>query len=147
MRDPGSVSDGLTEPLPRALRAGLRDTLLALKARVRTRAFHPELALGVPGGKCVTFELSPADRYDHALRADIIGAMLHRARSVCPEQVCWLSRPGHPSLHDLDADWLAAARTAYAEAGAPLTMVIITKTGWFDPRTGVGQTWRRLRRR
>lgn len=58
----------------------------------------------------------------------------------------WLTRRGDPAvLQDLDARWLAAARAAYAEAGSPLTFVVVGRRGWHDPRSGVGRTWVRLR--
>jgi hypothetical protein len=57
----------------------------------------------------------------------------------------WLTRPGELALHDLDVAWLSAAASAYAEAGADLTMVVVNRRGWRDPRSGAGQTWVRLR--
>lgn len=147
MRDPGPVPPGLAAPAPLALRRGLRTTVLDLKTRYRRRRFTPMVTLGFPAGDQVTHVLEPGVAYDFALRAEVVGALLHRSRASRPEPVCWLSRPGQPTLHDLDADWLAAAMAAYAEAAVPLTLVIVTTTGWFDPRTGVGQTWRRLRHR
>ncbi|MXG88559.1 hypothetical protein [Nocardioides flavescens] len=58
----------------------------------------------------------------------------------------WLTRAGDPALlQDLDAHWLAAAGAAYAEAGAALTFVVVGRRGWYDPRSGVGRTWVRLR--
>jgi hypothetical protein len=57
----------------------------------------------------------------------------------------WLTRSGELALHDLDVEWLTAAASAYAEAGVDLTMVVVNRRGWRDPRSGVGQTWVRLR--
>ena len=68
-----------------------------------------------------------------------------RQEAPWPAPWVWLTRSGELALHDLDVAWLAAAATAYAEAGADLTMVVVTRRGWRDPRSGVGRTWVRLR--
>jgi hypothetical protein len=47
----------------------------------------------------------------------------------------------------MDAEWLSAARSAFAEAGVDLTMVVVTRRGWWDPRSGRRREWKRLRRR
>ncbi len=54
-------------------------------------------------------------------------------------------RLGDLALQDVDLAWLAAARAAYAEAELPLVMVVVSRTAWRDPRSGVGRSWRRLR--
>jgi hypothetical protein len=59
----------------------------------------------------------------------------------------WLTRAGPLDLQDVDAAWLAAARIATAEAGVSLTMVVVTRHGWLDPRSGVRREWKRLRQR
>jgi hypothetical protein len=50
-------------------------------------------------------------------------------------------------VEDLDLAWLAAARSASAEAAVALVLVVVTRSGWFDPRTGVRREWKRLRTR
>ena len=59
--------------------------------------------------------------------------------------IVWLTRPGELDLQDVDAAWLAASRAAFAEAERELTFVVVTRTGWRDPRTATQRTWRRLR--
>ena len=59
----------------------------------------------------------------------------------------WLTRAGPLDLQDVDAAWLAAARTAASEAGVALTMVVVTRRGWCDPRSGARREWKRLRDR
>ena len=73
--------------------------------------------------------------------------MLRRTTTSRRAPLVWLTRPGELDLQDVDAAWLAAARTAYAEAAAPLTMVVVTRRGWRDPRSGVRREWKRLRQR
>ena len=63
------------------------------------------------------------------------------------QPLVWLTRHGDLDLQDLDAAWLAAAWSAHAERGLPLTMVVVNRHGWLDPRTGATQEWVRLRRR
>ena len=59
----------------------------------------------------------------------------------------WLTRTGDFVLEDPDAAWLSAARSAYAEAGLCITMVVVTRRGWWDPRSGASRKWKRLRAR
>ena len=59
----------------------------------------------------------------------------------------WLTRSGPLEAGDLDLAWLAAARSASAEAGVDLMLVVVTRRGWFDPRSGVRRVWQRLRDR
>ncbi len=84
---------------------------------------------------------------EHGLRADVLAALLGRAGQADGPPLVWLTRPGELSLHDVDVDWLAAAQSAYAEAGVPLTMVVVTRRGWWDPRSDVRRVWKRLRQR
>jgi hypothetical protein len=93
------------------------------------------------------FALTPGDDADHALRTDVVAALLRRTTRPGVEPVLWLTRPGPLDLQDEDAAWLAAARAATGEAGRALTMVVVTRKGWRDPRSGVQRTWRRLRPR
>ena len=63
------------------------------------------------------------------------------------QPLVWLTRPGELALHDVDAAWTTACAAAYAEAGTPFTMVVVTRQGWWDPRSDVRRVWRRLRER
>ena len=53
----------------------------------------------------------------------------------------------HTFLHDVDAAWLAAAGQAFGESGRHLTLVVVTRQGWWDPRSGTSRVWKRLRAR
>ena len=49
-------------------------------------------------------------------------------------------------MHDLDLQWLAAARTAFGMHGRPLEgFYALTRTGWRDVLTGESRVWKRLR--
>jgi hypothetical protein len=141
--------EGIEEPVGRQLLQVLRHAVLEHVTRERRRAFAPLLHVGTPGGPVDLFAPDPHDDppLDHALRADVLAALLRRHRSAGTVPLVWLTRPGELCLQDVDAAWLAAARTATAEADLPLTMVVVTRRGWWDPRSGTTRTWRRLRAR
>ena len=67
-----------------------------------------------------------------------MAALLRRTAGAPEEQLVWLTRAGDLELQDVDAAWLAAARAAVLEAGVPLTLVIVNRHGWWDPRSGAG---------
>ncbi|WP_182526427.1 hypothetical protein [Nocardioides dongkuii] len=141
------MDSGLVEPVdPRRaalLRRAVRDHALAEPRRV----FPARLHVGTPGGGQRVLSLD--EPTDHALRTDVVAAMLRRAASEAApgDVVVWLTRPGALDLQDVDARWLAASLAACGEAGRPLTMVVVNRHGWRDPRTGTARHWKRLRRR
>ena len=139
--------EGLVDPLPPDLHAALRRAALDHALSERRRLFTPALHVGSPGGVQAVLALASGERLDHALRTDLVAALRHRVAGEVPAPVTWLTRPGDLALQDLDALWLAAARAAWAEAGASLTLVVVDRHGWRDPRSGLTRTWRRLRRR
>lgn len=138
---------GIEEPVSRAMASVLRRAVLDHTVSERRRAYPPLLHVGVPGGIEEVVAADPDDVLDHALRADIVAALLRRTRRPGFVPLLWLTRPGPLELQDVDAQWLGSARTASAEAGVGLTLVVVTRRGWSDPRTGVRREWQRLRRR
>lgn len=137
----------LSEPVPRETAVLLRRATLEFVVSERRRVFPPVLRIGDPTGPHVAIEVPSATRLDHGLRSDLAAAALSRALLHTDMPLCWLTRPGALTLHDEDAAWLPCARTAFDEADVPFTMVVVTRRGWFDPRSGVCREWRRLRRR
>jgi hypothetical protein len=136
---------GIREPVDPALERLLR-TAVFEHARTETRRqFPPVLHVGVPGIRARRFTV---DRpLDHALRTDVVEAMLRPAveRGVVP--LLWLTRRGDTVAHDVDALWCAAAHAAGGELGLSLGLVIVTRRSWHDPRTGVARQWKRPRLR
>lgn len=131
------------EPLDDAIRAQLRRVVFALRQAERGRSFGPVIHVGLPHGEYAAAPAAPAT--DHALRADVTARLL---RWPPEEQACgvWLTRTGALLPHDLDPAWLAAARSAFAEAETELAwFVVVTKAGWLRPATGERAEWRRLR--
>jgi len=124
----------------RLLRRAVLDHALAEHRRVHLPLLH----VGTPGGAHEVHPVRPDEPDDHALRVDIVAAMRSRA-AVAP--FVWLTRTGELIDQDVDLAWYAAARQAYAEAGAPLVFVVVNRHGWREPGSGTERHWRRLRRR
>lgn len=139
--------EGIREPLSRQVHDTLRRAVLDHALSERRKVFAPLLHVGSPGDSQALFALGPDEMLDHALRTDVVAALLRRTSRPGPPPVVWLTRPGDLVLQDLDAAWLAASRAASAEADVPLTMVVVNRHGWWDPRSGTTRTWRRLRAR
>ncbi|MDP3890695.1 hypothetical protein [Nocardioides sp.] len=137
---------GVAEPVPPLLHRRLRAEILAFKASEARRRFPVVVHVGVPGRPHEGFAEHPGSHLDHALRTEIVGALVQRV-DVTEPPVTWVTRPGGLDLHESDQAWLAAALAAYAEEGLPLTMVVLTRSGWYDPRSGTRRTWVRLRPR
>jgi len=132
----------LLEPLPTTARIVLRAAVLELATTERRRRVPPVLHVGAPGDPTTTVVDDPG--WDHGLRTEIVGAAL-RARHD-PSWV-WVTRSGPLSVQDVDAAWLAPTVAAAAERGTDPAYVVVTRHGWFDPRSGLAQEWRRIRRR
>ena len=142
------MEEGIVEPVARGLYLRLRRAVLDHARSERRRVFPPVLHVGSPGGTVADFVIESGDATDHALRSDVVAALLRRARQAGPTPLVWLSRPGAPSdVRDVDLEWLAAARSAGAELGRHLPYVVINRRAWRDPRTGVGRVWQRVRDR
>lgn len=139
----------LTAPITRAEHLTWRAAVLAFKeAHPRGR---PPIALhaGVPGSlhHCVSHVVGTGQDLDQTLRTDIAAALLQRTAALHPHRWAWLARGGGLETHDADLAWSSAWTAACAEAGTDVPLVVVTRSGWRDPRNGVGHEWRRLRRR
>jgi hypothetical protein len=134
-------------PLTPQLHVLLRRTVLDFRVSERRKIFAPVLHVGVPGGTTLTYAHRRDEPMEHGLRADLVAALLQRTRIAPVTPLVWLTRTGELVLEDIDAAWLAAAQSAYAEAGVPLTMVVVTRRGWWEPRSGRRREWKRLRSR
>jgi hypothetical protein len=135
------------DPITPRTHALLRRAVLDFRDSERRKLFAPVVHVGVPGGTALSFEARADDPMEHGLRADLLAAFLQGTRTRTVDPLVWLTRTGEFVLEDADAAWLSAARSAYAEAGVSLTMVVVTRRGWWDPRSGRRREWKRLRRR
>lgn len=143
MHQPGDQPGA--EQISRAAHEALRLAVARFRASEPRRSFPPVVHVGRPGGAEVDFVDLPDHRLDHTLRTEVTAALLSCAQAGMRRPVVWLTRVGVLGAEDVDLQWYAAARAAYGEAGVRLGMVVVTKTGWYDPRTGARREWRRLR--
>ncbi|VXB37309.1 hypothetical protein [Nocardioides sp. AX2bis] len=137
-------------PVAAARARELRALVLAHGRAEPRRRFPAVLHVGRPGG-LETARPAHDAADDHALRVEVLEAMLRRVRALPTDLpgdpvLVWLTRSGPLTLQDVDAAWGAAVRAAGAELTLdPLPLVVVTRTGWWEPATGSGRRWRRLR--
>lgn len=134
----------LVDPLSPDLRRGLRRAVMEHAEQERRRRHLCVVHVGTPAGSQVMVPVHEGET-DHTLRVDVLAAAL--AREPGPDVLLWLTRTGPLELQDVDASWLASALAAAAEAHRDLTFVVVTRHGWWDPRSGTRTTWKRLRQR
>jgi hypothetical protein len=123
----------------------LRHLVLDHKAAERRRRFPPVFQLGSPGSPPTGRVDESDDRLDHALRCELLAAMLRRCAPG--RLMAWLTRPGDLGVQDVDLAWLRALVTVGAETGRPLPFVVVTRRGWRDPLSGTCRSWARVRQR
>jgi hypothetical protein len=124
----------------------LREEVGRLRLRESRRVFDASVHVGELGGARTGFVVAARDLpvMDVQLRCDVVGRLLEDAPEAW--QTTWLVRPGTPEPHDVDLQWLAAARAAFAMHGRPLGgCYVVTRTGWRDLVTEEHRTWVRLR--
>ena len=134
---------GLREPVDRAVQQLLRRAVVEHAVAEHRKDFPPVLHVGVPGVRSRRFEI--ASSLDHAVRTDIVEAMLRPAVEKRVVPLLWLTRRGDLEPHDVDGAWSAAVHAAGGELGLALGLVVVTRRSWHDPRTGVLRTWKRVR--
>jgi hypothetical protein len=146
--DVGRLHRVLADPDPLTRHQSLlRRAVLEFRDAEKRKTFAPVVHVGVPGTAQLTYEPRRGQTLEHGLRADLVAAFLQATGTDAVEPLVWVTRTGDFVLEDADAAWLSAALSAYAEAGVPLTMVVVTRRGWWDPRSGRSRVWKRLRRR
>jgi hypothetical protein len=136
---------GLREPVDRTVQQLLRRAVVDHALQERRKVYDPVLHVGLPGVKARRFEV--ADPLDHALRTDVVEAMLRPAVEKRVVPLLWLTRRGDRTPQDVDHAWSAAVRAAGGELGLALGLVVVTRHSWHDPRTGVHRAWKRIRQR
>ncbi|KAA1429067.1 hypothetical protein [Nocardioides antri] len=136
---------GLREPVDRLVLQLLRRAVLDHAVLEQRRCYPPALHVGVPGVRSRRFEVE--EELDHAIRTDIVEAMLRPAVGKGVVPLLWLTRRGDAAPHDVDGRWSTAVQAAGGELGLALGLVVVTRRSWHDPRTGVCRTWKRIRAR
>ena len=137
---------GIAEPVPKLMLRVLRAIVLEHASSATRRDRRPTLHAGVPGSSVRCFEINPEDLLDHALRVEVIEAMCRHSLAVDVVPLLWLTRP-EDNHDEQDAVWAAAVNAAGPELGVRLELVVVTRRSWWDPRSGVGRSWVRLRPR
>ena len=124
----------------------LRREVGLLRQRESRRVFDTCVNVGIIGGPRAGFVVPARDlpAVDVALRTDVVAALLEE--TPADWRTMWLARAGTPEQHDLDLQWLAAARTAFGMVDRPLeACYAVTRAGWRDVLTGEQRVWVRLR--
>ncbi len=137
----------VTAPITRTQHVVLRAAVLSFKEKAPRGRAPVSLHVGVPDRSFASHVVAPGQALDQGLRTDIVAALLQRTAAQGSLRWGWLTRVGSLALHDADAAWSAAWYAACAEAEVDVPIVIVTRSGWRDPRTGVCREWGRLRRR
>jgi len=143
----------LREPLTEATARRWREEVRRAVDLRTSRRSPGCLLVGNPGELSLASQPPPRQVLDPALRCDLLDALLQRWSEAPPDQrgprgpALWWRRPGVPERHDDDVAWLGAARHVFAARSLRRTFVVVTRVGWYDPETGVGQRWARVRRR
>jgi hypothetical protein len=125
----------------------LRAAVFTHATTERRRIFGPVLHIGLPGTAHASTPALLEGEADSALRRDVVASMLtaHRRSGATTPPVAWLTRTGELALHDADAAWLGPVAAAFAEADLPECFAVVTKQGWWHPRSGVRRVWKRPR--
>lgn len=126
------------------LAAGIRGELRAFVAAAGTRRSLPTIChVGHPGGAQARWP--HAVTTDHSVRADLVERAIDGL--VVAEGACaWVCRGGALEVSDVDAEWFAAARTAFARHGLTLpAFFVLNRTGWLDLVSEERRQWSRIR--
>jgi hypothetical protein len=126
--------------LASAIRAELRSFVAAAGTR---RSLAMCCHVGHPGGQQARLDHSAVDQ--HALRADLVERVIDGL--LVPEGACaWVTRGGVLGVTDGDAEWFAAALTAFARHGLPLpAFFVLNRSGWLDLVSDERREWSRVR--
>jgi hypothetical protein len=129
-----------------SLAAAIRGELRAFVDTAGTRRSLPTTChVGHPGGQQSRWHHEGPDD-DPTMRADLVERAID-GLAVTDGACGWMTRGGDLALTDADAEWFAAARTAFARHGLPLpAFLVLNRTGWVDLVTGERRQWSRLRR-
>jgi len=127
-------------------RALLREEVGRFRLRESRRVFDASVHVGLLAGPRTGFVVRAQDipAMDAALRVDVLCALLEDSPPAW--RTAWLVRPGTPEPHDLDHQWFAAVRAAFAILERSWDgCYVVTRAGWRDLLTDETRTWSRLR--
>ena len=127
--------------LASAIRAELRAFVNGAGTR---RALATTCHVGHPGGEHARW---PHDvTVDHSVRTDLVERAIDGLLVV--DRACaWVTRGGELDVTDADAEWFAAARTAFSHHGLRLpAFFVLNRSGWVDLVSDERRAWSRVRR-
>lgn len=132
----------MQETLAAAIHVELRAFVAAAGNR---RSLPITCHVGHPGGQQAWFAHDAGART--SLRTDLVERAIDGLLDT--NQACaWVTRSGELDLADADAEWFAAARSAFARHGLRLpAFFVLNRNGWTDLLTGERRTWSRVRTR
>lgn len=137
----------VSAPITRTEHTVFRAAVIEFKESSPRGRTPVSLLVGAHGHDVARHVVAAEQILDQALRTDISAALLQRTAAAAGHRWAWLTRSGSLALHDADVAWSAAWQAACAESGVDVAFVVVTRTGWRDPRSGVVREWSRLRRR
>jgi hypothetical protein len=128
------------------LAAGIHEELRAFVTSAGTRRSLPiTCGVGHPGGQQTLFAHEVTA--ESSLRADLVERVVDGLLQTT-DACAWVTRGGELDLADADAEWFAAARTAFGRHGLPLpAFFVLNRSGWVDLVTGEHREWYRVRKR
>jgi hypothetical protein len=124
----------------------LRQEVGRFRARESRRVFDSSVHVGVLAGPRTGFVVRAQDlpAVDAGLRVDVLSALVEQSPDLW--RTTWLVRPGTPERHDVDLQWLAAARMAFGIHDRRLDgFYVVTRSGWRDALSEETRVWARLR--
>jgi hypothetical protein len=129
-----------------SLAAAIKDELCQFVAAAGTRRdLQTTCHVGHPGGEQTRFVHLEVG--DACLRADLVERSIDGLLTT-GGACAWVTRGGELDLADADAEWFAAARTAFARHGLPLpAFFVLNRRGWVDLVSGEQRQWSRIRNR
>ncbi len=127
------------------LAGAIRTELHAFVSAAGTRrSLGTTCHVGHPGGAHARW---PHDvTADHSLRTDLVERAID-GLLITDGACAWVTRGGQLDVSDADAEWFAAARTAFARHGLVLpAFFVVNRSGWVDLVSGERRAWSRVRR-
>jgi hypothetical protein len=129
-----------------ALASAIRSELRAfVRAAGTRRSLATTCHVGHPGGERTWWPHNVTA--DPSVRADLVERAVD-GLLIADNACAWVTRGGGLDVEDADAEWFAAAMTAFARHGLPLSaFFVLNRSGWLDLVSNERREWSRVRNR